>query len=154
MGPMPYFKGEIISGGGVSKDFYGKHCFENKISLREKFDPENPLCQAKEARLKQINTYCAEVLSMKSNYKDVVNQFLSKPCNLYSVQLRPRVQDTHSIVINPVFTINRNNDQGNPLSPLYNEMQNVFSLLNLSSTDLTSKVLSALPKNADFDQIK
>lgn len=129
-----------------------KSTLELHISLLEKDDP---IRHAKKARLEQINIYLAEVLALRNNYKDVINQFLSKPCNLYSVQLRPRVQDPYSKVVNPVFTMNRNNDnRGNPLSPLYNEMQNAFSHLDLKRTDLMSKVLNDLPNNATFDQIK
>jgi hypothetical protein len=142
-----FFEGDAVR----ELDTY-KSTLELHISLLENDDP---LCQAKKARLEQINTYLAEVLAMRKNYKDVVDQFLSKPCNLYSVQLRPGAQDSMSRVVNPVFTINRGNDRrGTPLSSLYNEMQRAFSHLNLRHTDLAIKVLNTLPKKATFGEIK
>jgi hypothetical protein len=119
----------------------------------------NPHYNAKKERLTQINKYLKAVVGMRHLYQMIVNTFLSKPSNLYSIQLRPRVQDPMSRVVNPVFTINRGNDnRGTPLSPLYNKMHAVFPGLALGKpdprTDLINNVLKILPQKATFDSIK
>src|SRR5690348_15453866 len=86
---------------------------------RALLETANPLRQAKAERLNQIKYYLEAVKAMKANYGNSVTAFLQKPSNLYSIQLRPKVQDPHSRVVNPVFTVNRANDsEGIPLSPL------------------------------------
>jgi len=89
---------------------------------------------------------------MRNRYQNVVNTLLTKPSNLYSIQLRPLVQDYMSSVVNPVFTINRGNDsRGRPLSPFYNEMHKAFPGLTLGQSDphqtLVKAVLDALPED-------
>ena len=96
---------------------------------------------------------------MQSNYRTTVNTFLAKPSNLYSIQLRPRVQDPISEVVNPVFTVNRGNDaRGNPLSPLYDQMHAMFPSLKLGIADprerLIDATLIALPHGASFEDIQ
>src|SRR3990167_7479496 len=76
----------FFEGGAVSELESYKSTLEFHISLLE----EGALRQAKEARLAQINMYLAEVIGMRNSYQAVVNGFLSKPSNLYSIQLRPR----------------------------------------------------------------
>jgi hypothetical protein len=115
--------------------------------------------RAKKERLDQINRYLEAVVDMRNNYKNTVNNFLNKPSNLYSIQLRPQTQDPYSRVVNPVFTINRGNDRrGTPLSLLYNKMHEVFPRLTLGKpdprTDLINNVLKSLPQDATFDDIK
>lgn len=146
----------FFEGGAFNELESYKSTLEFHLSLLE----ENaPYYRTKKERLDQINWYLEAVVSMRDRYKPIVTSFLSKPSNLYSIQLRPRVQDSMSRVVNPVFTINRKNDsQGTPLSPLYNKMHEVFSGLVLGKpnprTDLISHVLNRLPSNATFDDIK
>jgi SidC N-terminal domain len=133
-----------------------KTLLEFHLSLLEEGDA---LYRAKKDRLEQINRYIEEVVGMRNRYRSIVDNFLRKPSNLYSIQLRPRNQDPMSRVINPVFTINRGNDRrGLPLSPLYNKIHEVFPTVVLGKADprevLIQKVLDALPPSASFETIQ
>ena len=137
----------FFGGGGVSELEAYKSVLEFHLSLLEEGDERR---RTKEERLVQINTYLEAVIGMRDSYQATVNAFLSQPSNLYSIQLRPRVQDPISNVVNPVFTINRGNDfSGTPLSPLYNKMHEAFPRLTLGQSDphqtLVKAVLDALP---------
>ena len=140
--------------GGAFKELESyKSTLEFHLSLLKESDAHY---KVKKDRLTQINTYLEAVVDMRNCYQNVVNTFLGKPSNLYSIQLRPRVQAPMSHVVNPVFTINReNNSRGTPLSPLYNKMHEVFSGLVLGKpdprADLINHVLNRLPANATFD---
>ncbi|KTC73915.1 hypothetical protein Lbir_0971 [Legionella birminghamensis] len=82
-----------------------------------------PQRMEKEERLAQINTYIIAVSAMKDCYVAAIDTCLEKPSNLYSIQLRPKEQDSFSHPISPAFNIERkNDDSGTPLSALYNEM--------------------------------
>ncbi len=146
----------FFEGGAFNELESYKSTLEFHLSLLEESDGHY---RTKKERLDQINRYLEAVVSMRDSYKTIVTRFLSKSSNLYSIQLRPRVQDSMSRVVNPVFTINRENDsRGTPLSPLYNKMHDVFSGLVLGKpdprTDLIHHVLNRLPTNATFDDIK
>jgi hypothetical protein len=146
----------FFGGGGVRELESYQSVLEFHISLLEEGDARR---QIKEERLAQINTYLEAVIGMRGSYQATVNTFLSKPSNLYSIQLRPRAQDPISNVVNPVFTINRGNDsQGIPLSPLYKKMHEVFPGLTLGKADprrqLITAVLGALSKHAPFEDIQ
>ena len=146
----------FFEGGAFNELDSYKNTLEFHLSLLGEGDAHY---KAKKERLTQLNTYIKAVVDMRDSYKTVVNTVLSNPSNLYSIQLRPRVQDPVSSVVNPVFTINRGNDfLGNPSSYLYNEMQAVFSKLALGKpnprTLLINKVLENLPQDAGFDAIK
>ena len=146
----------FFEGGAFNELESYKSTLEFHLSLLEESDGHY---RTKKERLDQINRYLEAVVSMRDSYKTIVTSFLSKSSNLYSIQLRPRVQDPMSRVVNPVFTINRENDsRGTPLSPLYNKMHEVFSGLVLRKpdprTDLINYVLNRLPTNATFDDIK
>ena len=146
----------FFGGGGVNELESYKSVLEFHISLLEEGDARRTI---KEERLAQINTYLEAVISMRGIYKDVANLFLSKPSNLYSIQLRPRIQDPISHVVNPVFNVNRGNDSsGTPSSPLYNHMHAVFPRLTLGKpnprTALITAALSALPQDAAFEDIQ
>ncbi|WP_234852427.1 hypothetical protein [Legionella maceachernii] len=132
-----------------------KSALEFDMSLLEE---GTSLRQVKEERLAQINTYMEAVIAMRDSYGQSVIHFLTKPSNLYSIQLRPRVQDPYSVVVNPVFNVNRRNDgAGNPLSPLYNSMHRIFPEVTLARPDprtqLIGCVLIALPEGAAFQDI-
>lgn len=114
---------------------------------------------AKEARLAQIEAYIEAVSAMRLSYGDAMSAFLARPSNLYSIQLRPHAQDSQSLVVNPVFNVNRaNNEEGTPLSPLYNAMYSTFPITVVAATAprtrLTTAVLSALPAPASFASIQ
>ena len=137
----------FFGGGGVSELEAYKSVLEFHLSLLEEGDERR---RTKEERLAQINTYLETVIGMRDSFQATVNAVLSQPSNLYSIQLRPRVQDPVSNVVNPVFTINRGNDfSGTPLSPLYNAMHEAFPKLSLGKSDphqtLVQAVLDALP---------
>ena len=147
----------FFGGGGVSELEAYKSVLEFHISLLEEGDVRR---NTKEERLAQINIYLETVVGMRDGYQATVNAFLSKPSNLYSMQLRPREQDSFSRVVNPVFTINRDNHAmtGTPSSPLYNAMHEVFPELILGKPDprtqLVKSTLNALPQNASFEDIQ
>lgn len=82
---------------------------------------------------------------MRNNYKDVVNHFLTKPSNLYSMQLRPSVQDPYSRVVDPVFTINRGNDsKDTPKSALFNAMHKAYPFVEIALLDPKSRLETAV----------
>mgnify|MGYP003452052070 CR=1 FL=1 len=146
----------FFEGGAFNELESYKSTLEFHLSLLEE---DNALYRAKKERLEQINLYLEAVVGMRDSYKTIVTGFLSKSSNLYSIQLRPCVQDPMSRVVNPVFTINRGNDrQGRPLSPLYNKMHVVFPRLTLGKSDprteLIQRVYDALPPNASFEDIQ
>jgi hypothetical protein len=156
----------FFEGGAFDELESYKSTLEFYLSLLEEDDVSY---RAKKERLDQINIYLKAVISMGNNYKDIVTNFLNMPSNLHSIQLRPQTQDPYSRVVNPVFTINRGNDnRGTPLSPLYNEMHAVFPGLTLGKpdprADLINHVLEnipqyvsnvlASPQDATLDDIK
>jgi hypothetical protein len=147
----------FFEGGACNELESYKSTLEFHLSLLEKGDTHY---RAKKERLDQINMYLEAVVSMRNSYKNVVNTFLARPSNLYSIQLRPQARDHLSKVVNPVFTINRDNDsRGTSLSPLYNRMHAVFPGLALGKpdprTDFISKVLKSIPQaKKAFDNIK
>lgn len=110
-------------------------------------------------RLAQIEAYIEAVRAMRFSFGDAMTAFHGRPSNLYSIQLRPRVQDSLSSVVNPVFSLNRkNNAAGIPLSPLYNAMHNTFPTTVIATseprTKLTTAVLSEIPPSASFEDIQ
>ncbi len=92
----------FFEGGAFNELESYKSTLEFHLSLLEK---DNALYRAKKERLEQINLYLEAVVGMRDSYKTIVTGFLSKSSNLYSIQLRPRVQAPMSRVVNPVFTI-------------------------------------------------
>ena len=108
-------------------------------------DDSNPLKTSKMERLQQINEYIKAVTSMQTNYGDHVNNLMQARSNLYTIQLRPYVQDPASRVVNPVFTINRTNDgEGIPLSPLFNAMHDKYSSVTIATLDPQSQLIEAV----------
>jgi len=112
-------------------------------------DSAHPLKLPKQQRLNQIKEYIKAINAMKEGYSEAIATLLQVPSNLYSIQLRPRAQDPQSRVVNPVFSINRSNDdEGNPLSALYNAMYAAFPNSKIAPLDslaqLSQAVLAAL----------
>lgn len=140
----------FFEGGAVNELEGYQSVLEFHISLLEEGDPRR---RVKEERSAQIKHYLDALKDIREGgYRDKVNTFLTKPSNLYSIQLRPKVQDSDSRVINPVFTVNRKNDRhGTPLSALYNKMQAVFRRVSLGQSNphqkLVNDVLNALPES-------
>jgi hypothetical protein len=137
----------FFKGGAFNELASYKSTLEFHMSLLEEGDAHY---KTKKERLTQINTYLEAVVEMSPHYRAMANTFLDFNSNLYSIQLRPRVQDPMSRVVNPAFRINRGNDsQGEPLSPLYNKMHEVFPGLALGKpdprTDLVNNVLESIP---------
>jgi hypothetical protein len=112
----------------------------------------------KEERLRQIEVYIDATKAMRNAYGRAVRSFIAKPWNLYDIQLRPKIQDPYSDVFNPVFTLNRKNDQnGTPLSALYNALWGIFSNIKLPSgprSQLINRVLKGLPPSAGFEEVQ
>ena len=117
----------------------------------------------KQARLNQINTYIAAIPAMQDKYLAKITSLLQTPSNLYSMQLRPSIQDPDSHVINPIFSLKRdvNNETGEASSALYNSLRT--GLLNATiqpsgpQDKLNKAVIDALlPKGpvVDFKSIQ
>ena len=109
----------------------------------------SPLQVAKQERLKQIQAYIDGVSAIGTNYLSAITSLMQTPSNLYSIQLRPRNQDSYSRVVNPVFNIERQNDaRGTPLSALYNAMYAVYPNTKIADpqAQLKQAVIAALPK--------
>ena len=147
---------EFFDGGALRELNAYKDALVFDILLLEE---ENPQRIAKEARLAQIGAYLEAVQAMQYSHGDAMTAFLGRPSNLYSIQLRPRAQDSQSRVVNPVFNVNRtNNAAGIPQSRFYNAMHSTFPTTVVAATDprtrLTTAVLSAIPASASFADIQ
>ncbi|MGX6643226.1 hypothetical protein [Legionella pneumophila] len=147
---------DFFDGGALRELTAYKDALAFDIALVEE---DNPQRIAKEARLAQIEGYIEAVQAMRQSYGDAVNAFMSKPSNLYSIQLRPRNQDSQSRVVHPAFNVERKNDgQGNPLSSLYKAMYKAFPGIKIAEPDprtkLTSTVLRVLPQSPSFEEIQ
>lgn len=163
----------IISGGEISRD----NTCKTMVTLKEFFDggalrelndhkealafdigllaTDHPLREAKEERLSQIEAYIGAVSAMRQSYGDALSVFLTKPSNLFSIQLRPEALDSQSRVINPVFTIERGVDRaGTPKSALYNALKKTFTQTKIQSKTsqelLKKTVLTVLKKRKVF----
>ncbi len=147
---------KFFEGGAFNELETYKNTLEFHLSLLEDGDAH---FQSKKERLAQINILLEAVVGMRNSYRDIVKDFLSKPSNLYSIQLRPSSQDFMSSVVKPVFTTNRGNDsEGRPLSLLYKKMIEVFAHVVIAGIDpksrLTQAVLGALPPSPTFETIQ
>ncbi len=120
----------------------------------------NDLKTAKQQRLNQIKQYIEAIGAIQEDYKEALSNLMTEPSNLYSIQLRPRIQDPESRVINPVFNINRRDDEDDtPLSALYNTIYTAYPDIKMAElnprTQLVNAVLSALPEQkVDFKAIQ
>ena len=147
---------EFFDGGALRELSAYKTALEFDIQLL----PEgNPVQQGKEARLAQVNAYIDAVRGMQQSYGTALNAFLTKPSNLYSIQLKPRVPDPYSQVVNPVFNVERRTDaRGQPLSALYNSLYRLLSGATIAPYDprarLIAAVLNALPSSPSFADLQ
>ncbi len=170
---VPMVGGQEISTDNTCKSTASLDEFFNKeAALREltayqaalKFDlqllDKGDLRTQKKQRLNQIKEYIKAINSMKENYSDAVTALMQVPSNLYSIQLRPTAQDPYSRVVNPVFNINRgNDDNGTPLSALYNSMYMASPNVEIAPLDpqtrLSKAVHAALPEQPiNFESIQ
>jgi len=134
---------------------------------------DSPLKQPKEKRLQQINDYIAAIEAVQRNpeLNTLSGEFPAYPAslqtvmqeeqsNLYSMHLRPEVQDVSLRSINPVFSLNRkNNDSGNPDSVFYQTLQNTYKTLTLVPQDARARLISAVlasteVENNDFKEMQ
>lgn len=88
-----------------------------------------------------------------------MTSFLTRPSNLYSIQLRPQIPDSQSKVVNPTFTVERrNDDSGVPLSSLYNAMHDTFPTITIAPleprTVLITEVLAQLLPEPSIENIQ
>ena len=147
---------EFFDGGALRELNAYKDALVFDILLLEE---ENPQRIAKEARLAQIGAYLEAVQAMQYSHGVAMTALMTRPSNLYSIQLRPRVQDSLSKVVNPAFNIERKNDaRGNPQSAMYNAMQVGYPSIMIGQPDprarVTSALLSALPASSSFTDIQ
>jgi hypothetical protein len=145
---------EFFDGGALRELTAYKDALAFDIQLLEVGNPQRV---GKEERLAQIEAYIGAVSAMRMSFGHAMTAFLARPSNLYSIQLRPRAQDSLSRVVNPVFNIERKNNKGTPLSALYNALHTVFPDVVIGAVDpktrLTQAVLSALPPSPTFADI-
>lgn len=172
-------------GVSSSQEFFGKSSSSKQITALNELihykqaldvdlsllSVDSPLkrAQPKEERLQQINDYIAAIITLQNNpelntlsgehpaypasLKTVMQEEQS---NLYSMHLRPEVQDVNLRSINPVFSLNRkNNESGNPDSIFYQTLHNTYKTLPLVSQDararlMTATLASTAAKNNDF----
>ena len=162
---VPVVGGQEISTDNTCQSTKSLKEFFNGTALRElntyqsalEFDlqwlDKGNLRTEKKQRLNQIKEYIKAISTIKKNYTEAIQTLMQVPSNLYSIQLRPRAQDPHSRVINPVFSINRQNDAtSTPLSALYNTMFEAYPDATIADISprgqLNQAVLAALPEQA------
>jgi hypothetical protein len=120
------------------------------------------LSETKNQRLTQINTYISLISTpiRKRELNDIITGLKQVRSNLYSIQLRPSIQDPVSPVVNPVFNINRTIDAtGTPLSALYNALYAAFPNVNIAPINprkrLEDVVMAGLQKQPiEFNAIQ
>src|SRR3990167_2413910 len=116
------------------------------------------LKQQKQERLAQINQYIELIKTIQSNavLNTLDNQLPSYPeplqtimrernTNLYSMVLRPTVQDSYLRPVNPVFSVKRMNDsRGNPNSLFYQALHDVYQRIALIPKDARARLTAAV----------
>ncbi len=131
-----------------------KHALEFDLSV---LTGDSALKQPKEERLEQINHY---ILAMEAlQHHPVLNtlngEFPAYPeplktlmqeedTNLYSMYLRPTVQDVNLRSVKPVFSFNRkNNASGNPNSVFYQTLHDTYKTLTIEPQDAKARLITA-----------
>ena len=134
---------------------------------------DSPLKQLKEERLQQINYYIVaikavqndpELNSLNGEYpaypESLTTVMQEEQSNLYSMHLRPTVQDVNLRSIKPVFSLNRkNNNSGNPDSVFYTALQNTYKTLSLVPQDARARLITAVlastaDQNNNFEEVQ
>jgi hypothetical protein len=161
---VPMVAGQEISTDNTCKSTASLDDFFKGAAVREltayqsalEFDllllDKSLLRTAKLQRRNQIKLYIKTINAMKENYLEAATALMQLPSNLYSIQLRPRAQDHQSHVVNPVFSVQRDNDpQGTPLSALYNAMYEAYEHASITCLApqalLSNAVHAALPQH-------
>ena len=143
-----------------------KQALELDISLIS--DDMAELKTQKEERLVQINTYLDFIKKIQTNpvlntlgsqypeYPEPLKALMGeRDTNLYSMVLRPTVQDSYLRSVNPVFSVKRNNDSmGNPDSNLYQALHEVYKTMTIVPKDARTRLteaVSALPEGQQID---
>jgi len=131
---------DFFDGGALRELNVYKDALEFDIQLLAGGSPERVL---KEERLTQIYAYIDALIAMRHSYSDAMTAFLTRPSNLHSIQLRPRIPDNLSKVVNPTFTVERrNNASGVPLSSLYNAMHDTFPTITIAPGEPRARLIS------------
>lgn len=122
-------------------------------------EDSSPLKALKKTRLMQINAYIRVLPEMQDKYSNAITSQMQIISNLYSMQLRPHIQDSQSKVERPTFSVERTNDvDGNPKSALYNAMYKVFPNTQIAPLDpkslLETAVLGSQPCPVSFSEIQ
>jgi len=95
----------------------------------------------------ELNTLSHEFPAYPAPLKTVMQEEQS---NLYSMHLRPTIQDVNLRSINPVFSLNRkNNDSGNPDSVFYQTLHNTYKTLTLVPQDARARLVTATLTSAE-----
>lgn len=141
---VPIVGGEEISTDNTCRsknslvNFFGAAALEelNKYKVALEFDMAlldhvNPEYDKKKERLAQVLIYIDSVNRMRRSYDIAIDAFMARPSlNLYGIQLRPRLMDSASKVINPAFNVQRGIDNaGSAVSVLYNAMHRAYPYL-------------------------
>ena len=164
-------------GVSSSQEFFGKSSSSKQITALNELihykqaldvdlsllSGDSSLKRPKEERLQQINDYIAAIEAMQNNPElnalngehptypaslKIVMQ--EEQSNLYSMHLRPEVQDVNLRSVNPVFSLNRkNNDSGNPDSVFYQTLQNTYKTLSLVPQDARARLMTAMIASAE-----
>lgn len=92
---------DFFDGGALRELNAYKDALESDIQLLALLAATSPERALKEMRLTQIDAYIEAIKAMSYSYSDAVTTFLTRPSNLYSIQLRPRIPDSLSSVVNP-----------------------------------------------------
>lgn len=150
---VPVVGGEEISTDNTckaklaSKEFFDGKAFDELNRYKSALELDIELLKEeaaerrhKEDRLLQIHSYIEAVNAMRWAYAPAIEKELSEPSNLYSIQLRPRLQDPVSVVINPTFTVNREP----PLSSaLYDELHDTLSTTTIAPLNPRTRLITA-----------
>ena len=131
------------------------------------------LKEQKQERLAQINQYIVLINKIRSS--EVLNSLGSlfpaypeplqalmreRHTNLYSMVLRPIVQDTYLRSVNPVFSVRRTNDlRGNPDSLFYQALHDVYQRMTFAPQDARTRLTAAVvaspaEQRIDFEGIQ
>ncbi|OGV49184.1 MAG: hypothetical protein A3F46_04565 [Legionellales bacterium RIFCSPHIGHO2_12_FULL_42_9] len=119
------------------------------------------LKEQKQERLDQINQYIDLIKTIQSNaiLNTLDSQFPTYPeplqrlmrernTNLYSMVLRPTVQDSYLRSVNPVFSVKRTNDlRGNPNSRFYQALHDTYQRIPIVPKDARTHLTAAVVRS-------
>ena len=137
---------EFFHKGAAMRELLG---YKKALEFDLQWLGDHSLKATKQARLAQVCAYIKDLPAIHETYEEALASLMQAGSNLYSIQLRPRQQDSASRVVNPVFSINRNNDTtGTPESAFYNAMHLTFPKVTIAKIaprdQLNQAIISAL----------